>query len=165
MARLFKVVRNPVLSSVLASLLVFGIPLASQGQDGTGDWQAICDELGCRLAQSLVAPRSETTVLMARVYDSQTPTLVLTVPLGAFLKPGILLSIDGDAPRAFAYEICDEFGCHAGVPMDDGLLRDFRRGLKADVAFVDGAQEQISVSLSLVGFTNGMKALAGARVE
>lgn len=163
MARLFKVEQHPDLCSIITALFLICLPLKSHGQGGTGDWQAICDDRGCRLAQSLVAARTETTVLMARVFQGASPTLVLSVPLGAFLKPGILLSIDGDAPRALAFEICDEFGCHAGVPMDDDILRDFRRGLKADVTFVDGAQEQVSLSLSLVGFTNGMKALAEAR--
>ncbi|WP_299729122.1 invasion associated locus B family protein [uncultured Tateyamaria sp.] len=140
-------------------------PLAAQDQPSTGDWQAICDDQGCRLAQSLVLAQSETTVLMARVFDSATPTLVLTVPLGSFLKPGLLMAIDDGAPRAFAFEICDEFGCHAGVPLDDGLLRDLKRGLKAEIAFVDGTQEQVSLSLSLVGFTNGMQRLTEARSE
>ncbi|WP_425073506.1 invasion associated locus B family protein [Sagittula sp. S175] len=160
MARLFKVVRSGLARTVVATLLLAGQPVLAQDTGSTGDWQAICDDQGCRLAQSLVASPSETTVLMARVYAGATPTLVLTVPLGTFLKAGLLMSIDKGAPRAIAFEICDEFGCHAGVPMDDGLLRDFQRGLKAEVSFVDGRQEQVTLALSLTGFTNGMKSLA-----
>lgn len=169
MARLFKVVQTFAARTVFAALLLGGSAVTAQQAPasapasptaGTGDWQAICDPQGCRLAQSLVAAPSETTVLMARVYPGAVPTLVLTVPLGTFLKAGLLISIDKAAPRAIAFEICDEFGCHAGTPMDEGLLRDFRRGLKAEVSFVDGHQTQVTLALSLAGFTNGMTALA-----
>jgi len=143
----------------LAGVLALSHSVYAQAPEDTGDWKAVCDEQGCRLAQSLVAPTSQTTLLLARVFDGETPTLILTVPLGVFLKSGLLMSIDGAAPRPIAFEICDALGCHAGLPMDDRLLTAFKRGLKAEVTFLDGTQEQVSLTLSLIGFTTGMERL------
>ena len=165
MTRLFKVVRRCVLLTPVISLFLASVPLHADEDLRTGDWQAICDPQGCRLAHSLVAAQSETMLLMARVFDGDVPTLVLPAPLGSFLKAGLQMSIDGGAPRTLAYEICDEFGCHAGVPLDDGLLRDFKRGLKADIAFADGTQQQVTLSISLVGFTKGMEVFAKGTKE
>lgn len=147
------------------TLFVFAMfcSTASFAQNETGDWKLTCEESGCRMSQSLVSQDSGIAVLLVRVFGPDAPTALLTTPLGVFLKPGIVIKVDGGRARAYGFEICDPAGCHAGLNLDEALLRDFRRGNTAEITFFDGSQEQVTLPVSLKGFTAGYKALASAQ--
>ena len=128
-----------------------------------GDWQVVCDDGGCRLAQSIVTAETGAALLLVRIFAGDPPTAILTAPLGVFLKTGLIVKVDRNRARAYAFEICDDLGCHAGVTLDADLVREFQRGLTAEITFFDGNQNKVSLPVSLVGFTDGFNAVSEAR--
>lgn len=147
----------------VAVLIVLGsAALAQEQQDASvfNDWQVLCAAEQCRLSQTLISPEDGLQILRVRVFAGDVPTVVMTTPLGVFLKPGLIVKVDDGRARAYAYEICDTEGCHVGVTLDRDLFRAFRRGVTASISFFDGAQNPVEVPVSLIGFTAGFEALS-----
>jgi invasion protein IalB len=139
--------------AVLLSIAMAGTTAAQQAPVAAGDWDRICDAEGCRIAQSLLAAGGTVPVMTVRVWRTPRPLLLISVPLGIFLKPGLSLQIDATRAEMHVFEICDENGCHAGVPLDDALLAGLRRGRNAVIGFEDSQRRPVRLPLSLTGFT------------
>lgn len=114
------------------------------------------------MSQSLVAAQSNTPVLVARVFVKPEPLLLLNLPLNVFLKPGLTMQIDNGRKTTYAFEICNEQGCHLGIPLDADLVTALKRGNFARYTFRDGAGSEITVPMDLRGFTKSWEALADA---
>lgn len=84
---------------------------------------------------------------------------VLTMPLGIFLPAGVKFKIDEGELRNLQIERCEPVGCKAGFPVDAGVLKDLKKGLKAFVTFQDMRRKPVTVPVSLRGFTAGLNSL------
>ena len=152
---------------MLARLLLFlglasgaGMALAEDTEQTFGDWKITCAESQCRMSQSLVREETGEALLIARIFvNNGTPTLIVTTPLGVFLKPRLIVQIDATRARAYGFEICDSDGCHVGINLDAELLRALQRGSVAKMTLQDGLQQDVTLGISLAGFTAGMEAL------
>jgi len=69
------------------------------------------------------------------------------------------VTVDEGQPLRLRYERCEPNGCLAPLPLDDQLIRSFKGGRWARVAFFDASRREISVPVSLLGFTAGFDAL------
>lgn len=148
--------RSQSLQQTLGVMLLWLIcagPVAAQATQTNTDWQVICDAEGCRMAQSLIAEAGQKPVMSVRIFANPQPTMLISLPLGIFLKPGLLLQIDDNTAESHAFEICDANGCHAGILLEDGLLTRMRKGQLAFVEFQDNQRRPIRLPVSLSGFT------------
>ena len=150
-------------------------PIASG--DVFGRWQYLCpDNEPCRIAQSIVTKDGQRPVVVVRIFKPQTAEAeaaakdktkaetpvavgVITLPLGIFLAPGFALKIDEGKARRFAYESCDERGCHLGLKIDKPMFAELNKGKTATVQFFDSAQKPAVLNLSLEGFAAAYEAL------
>ena len=128
--------------------------------DVVEDWKVQCITGTCRMSQTIVAADGVLEVLRARVFPGQPATMVLTVPLGIFLKSQVELSVDNGASRTIEFEICNLDGCHAGVPLTPDLLIPLKQGRIGQVTFVDGFDQEIRIEISLSGFTAAFEELS-----
>ncbi|MEJ8563504.1 invasion associated locus B family protein [Yoonia sp. GPGPB17] len=118
------------------------------------DWQVVCtDEGPCRMSQTIVQLETQRLILQAQVYGGDTPTLLLSFPLGVLLSPGWTMQIDGQTKQAFPFEICRSDGCFAGVPLTPQLITAMQRGRALSIVFFDAAQQEVAPEISLIGFT------------
>ena len=134
---------------------------AAAQSGAAGDWDRLCDAEGCRIAQSLVAAEGTAPLMTVRIWRTPEPTMLISVPLGIFLKPGLSLRVDSGRAEVHAFEVCDENGCHAGLRLDDALLTALRRGRVAVVGFEDSLRRPVQLPVSLTGFTAAFAALPG----
>ena len=51
------------------------------------------------------------------------PLAIISVPLGIFLPPGVVLQVDGGKPIRAPYEVCDPDACRAGFPWTAAWFR------------------------------------------
>lgn len=107
----------------------------------------------CRMAQSLVTNDTGLPVLVLRVYSDPDPLVLATVPLNVFLKPGLAMQVDNGRREVLAFEICNEQGCHVGLPLTQDLLDRLKRGLFARFTYADGTGQEITLPVDLRGFT------------
>ena len=72
--------------------------------------------------------------------------------------------MDGGEEIKAPIRICMPEGCKASITLDKKLIWALKKGKQAKVAFLDGnTQKQITVEVSLAGFSRGFGALGAKR--
>jgi len=132
------------------------------------DWMYQCGGEGlkddqCYIVQNIYIQESGLRLLgMAVGYlgPDDNPWLFFTLPLGIYLPAGMIFNIDDGDVHKQPIRVCLPDGCKTNISLDKKLLWALKKGKKAKVAFLDGnTQKQITVEVSLNGFSKGFGAL------
>ena len=142
-------------------------PSAKTSEAQFKDWASRCVETAekvkvCFIFQNLLLSTNKQRLLNVRVgrfSKDKTLTALFTLPLGVSLPGGVSLKIDDRKKIRIRYERCDKSGCLAPLTLRDEQVKAFQTGLKAQVAFFDIRGREISIPVSLLGFTAGLKSL------
>lgn len=138
-----------------------------------GPWTVRCEgpepaERECIMFQNLVLKTGGQPVLQFAVGyapSDGTPTVILSLPLGISLPPGITMRIDDGTPANFPVERCEPDGCQAGMKLRAATITRLSEGAELTITFHDGERDPITVPLSLDGFGEGFDALTALRDE
>jgi invasion protein IalB len=132
------------------------------------DWTVRCEagkqstKPTCYVFQNLLLKKENKRLLhvaISYLAASKQPTAFFTLPLGVSLSGGLSITVDEGKPVRVRYERCDASGCLAFLALTDTLVKTFRGGRWARVAFFDANRRKISVPVSLNGFTAALNAL------
>lgn len=152
----------PILA-LLAPASAGEVPGSAAAPEKFGDWELFCQPTGgCRISQRLAVEGSgETVFLLTAVRSDPSGPFVgiVSVPLRGYLAPGIELRVDARKPYQLLYETCDPAGCHAGFPLEGGVLNDFRAGTTARFRVWTAKDNPVDIDVSLIGFTRAFAAL------
>jgi invasion protein IalB len=125
---------------------------------GFQDWlvrcQAAGDKTGCGMSQQILDQRSRQPVLqlhLARAPKGEGHQLVVVMPLGVSVPPGIAIQI-GKAKRNVAFTQCLPGGCVAPTTVDAAFLETLRTGSDGRVGVADRTGKTVAVPFSLKGF-------------
>jgi invasion protein IalB len=157
-------------------LLLFALALSDSidhlqaaDENAYGAWTVRCEEVDsdgqpeCIMYQNLVMRTGGQPVLQLSVGfappDNQ-PMVVLNLPLGIYLPPGIGIRIDEAPPARFPVERCDPDGCQAVMKLRDTTVEQLRQGSKLEIEFHDGERQPLEMPLSLDGFSAAFDAVA-----
>jgi len=142
---------------------------APEGLAVFGDWKKLCEPAPgkttqlCFGFQKVSFSETKAQLLQAVVgyfrADRADPTLIVTVPLGAFLLPGLEIRIKGRKTIRSDIQYCFSNGCQAAIRLDEAKQDALRKAGEAEVVFLDAGHQRISVPLSLKGFTAVLDAL------
>ena len=160
-------------SFVLAVCLLWTVsaaigPVQAQLEDGQAfkDWTARCEQPDpngpevCYLLQVITREGSQAAVSVAVGYlDKQRPAAIFTFPLGIFLPPGASFAIDNGERSKFPIQHCHPNGCVGGVPLSEALIAQMQKGRQAEVIVHDADGGEVSIPVSLLGFTAGFNSL------
>jgi invasion protein IalB len=91
--------------------------------------------------------------------DRRDPTLIVTIPLGAFLLPGLEIRTKSKKPIHSDFQYCFSNGCQAAIRLNGPILDLLKNEDEAEVVFLDAGHQRISVPLSLKGFPAVLDAL------
>lgn len=164
-----------LLSSRLRCVLALGIaftlrPAAALDEAAHGAWTLRCEaaaaHVECILLQNLVLGASGQTVLQFAIGyapGDTSPTVLMSLPLGISLPPGVTIRIDDGKTATFPVERCEPAGCRAGMKLRRQTIDQLSAGRELTITFYDGEREAIEVPLSLDGFSSGFAALVAAR--
>jgi invasion protein IalB len=129
------------------------------------DWALRCGEqAGCYLEQRVYVEGAGDAPLLHVLIQSDERrgglVLMLRVPLGILLPPGVRLQVDSGSPTDHPLHHCRVEGCIALVRLDDALHVSLEKGHEARVTFqtIDG--RSIGVPVSLLGITAGLSSLS-----
>ena len=166
----------PVNARPIAALAVFLYIVASLApahaitarEKNYQDWRLRCERKNdndperCFIIQIARTENDKRDVLRigVRYPEPDKPAMVfLTLPLGVYLPAGLLLQIDEGETLRIPVEICLPNGCHTRMALEGELLQNLKSGRQAKLAFRDSRQQQITVPVSLAGFTAAFAAL------
>lgn len=132
-----------------------------------GDWSRICttdaENRVCQIVQTANQNESGQLVFQTAVgyvADNERPIMYMTAPLGIFLPRGLSIFVDDETDGLTAtVQRCDANGCLGVLAMEPELVDKLKKGSNAKVIFGVSAQQNVSVPMSLTGFTNAFNSL------
>jgi invasion protein IalB len=135
-----------------------------------GDWDVACDPDGANCAMAQIGNDSTGTPVLEVVIrklaaplevGERTATAVLDVitPLGVVLTEGLAITIDDGPKESAPFQICTEQGCLVREPVDNELIKRFKKGSSALVSVIAANQGEVKAKLSLSGFTKAYDSL------
>ena len=85
--------------------------------------------------------------------------IIITLPLGITLPPGIEITIDEQPVGRAPFFQCTQNGCQSRAPLTDDLLTKMKSGQSGAVSFVDAGGRVVPIPFSLQGYTAGFAAI------
>ena len=146
-------------AAAVASLTT--VPVAAQPAAET-PWVKICNtdpnsqKKVCLITQELRTDTGQflASVAIREVEGEQRRRLLVSVPVGMLLQPGMQLQIDAKNPVEAKYSICFPNACYAELPLDgDGFVKELKAGGKLRVTALNQQAKPVPFEMSLVGFT------------
>ena len=152
-----------------AAAVLGGLYLSRNGTESTtkvyGDWKLSCPprkdaKAECALTQDIIQGGTGVTLVhLQLVHRDNTQRLLIVVPHGVLLKPGLGLVI-GNAPlRVLKYETCDGVGCIALLPLDRPALDALEAADAGRIVVVWRDGKDVAFPYSLHGFGKGVSAV------
>jgi invasion protein IalB len=169
---------NSIALFLFATIAIFSFPknLIAQSTDNLKDvtttrhknWAVTCqsaknkDLSSCFMYQQLLVKNSN-DILLSMTVDKppalNKPRVIIRIPLGTYVSPGLSFQIDKGTALRFDIEYCDNNGCYAGMELNDGMLNLLKRGNLVRVSFQHRNRSNINLPISLSGFSSALKAL------
>jgi len=154
------------LASMLAGLALAAAVAVPSGpaaaQDGEDNpWVKICNtdpnaqKEVCLISQEL---RTDSGQFLSSVAIRETPgeqrrSLLVVVPVGMLIQPGVQLQVDGAQPETARYTICLSNACWAELPIDGGYINKLKAGGKLQITAVNQQARPVRFDMTLIGFT------------
>jgi invasion protein IalB len=154
-----------------------GMPVAAQeapaeietgepAVEGTelGNWIKICAEdqeveggEACLVTQEV---RTEDGEFLASVSVRDMPegdgkNLMVAVPPGTLLQPGLRVQVDEGEQEAGQYVICLPNACYGELEIGDDFITEMKRGQNLIVSVINNQGQPVGIGLTLIGFTAG----------
>lgn len=130
-----------------------------------GDWAMRCVAIPdgpdpCELYQLLNGadgPVAEFSVFPLPEGGQAVAGATVVAPLETLLTEGLVLAVDGGAPRQYQFSYCNRAGCIARIGLTADDLAAFKRGNAASLRIVPAAapDQPFDLAISLTGFTAG----------
>lgn len=80
-------------------------------------------------------------------------SLLLSVPVGMLIQPGVQIQVDGQAPDKASFQICFPNACYAEKTIDDSFITKLKRGGKMQINTMNRQGKQVRFDMTLIGFT------------
>ena len=79
--------------------------------------------------------------------------LLVAVPTGVLIQPGVRIQIDDGKPVQGKYSICAPNACYAELAIDDSFINTMKQGGEVIVAPYNQQAKEIVFKMTLIGFT------------
>ncbi len=101
-------------------------------------------------------PTTGQTIILTgvrQVKGEERPWIVIQVPLGRRLPPGLVLNVDEGKKIKLQYAFCLAVGCVAEAPLTDDLLSQLKKGTSLFIGTIELTSRRIGFKIPLTGFT------------
>lgn len=132
-------------------------------------WVKLCDDVPVderqppttkKLCMVVQETRAENGQMLASVQvrelEGERPRLIVAVPVGMSLQPGIRVVLEGGTgqpqPQAMRYEVCLPNACFAQMELQPDFLTRMKRANNLQIQVVNMNNRAISLGMSLQGF-------------
>jgi invasion protein IalB len=113
----------------------------------------------CEMVQQRQDEQGQTVLAVAvgKISESNEAGMLIILPLGIWLPPGVIVKVDGGEELPGRIERCERRGCQVELLLDPKALAVLKNGREANVLFhiydEQGVPKVVGVPFSLLGFT------------
>lgn len=133
-----------------------------------GDWKLSCPPRAdaaaqCVLTQDVMQGGTGATLVHMQLVGAQNARrLLIVVPHGVLIKPGLGLAVGNEPLRVLHYQTCDSVGCLAYLPLDASTLDSLHDAEAGRIIIVLRDGKELAYPCSLRGFAKGLGAFSWA---
>jgi invasion protein IalB len=133
------------------------------------DWAVRCGRPAegapesCEMLQQRQDEQGQTVLAIAvgTVPNNANPGMLIILPLGIWLPPGVVVKVDGAKEVPARIERCERRGCQVELLLEPDVLTILKSGREANVLFQiydqNGQTRTVGVPFSLLGFTAALE--------
>jgi invasion protein IalB len=137
------------------------------------DWAVRCGRPAegaaeaCEMLQQRQDEQGQTVLAIAvgDVPNNDSPGMLIILPLGVWLPPGVVVKVDGGKEVPARIERCERRGCQVELLLEPEVLTVLKSGREANVLFQiydqSGQPKVVGVPFSLLGFTAALEEIKG----
>jgi invasion protein IalB len=113
----------------------------------------------CEMMQQRLDEQGQTVLAIAvgKVPNTNDPGMLIILPLGIWLPPGVALRVDDGEEIPARIERCERRGCQVELLLEPDILTRLKAGTEVNVLFQiydeNGQPQVVGVPFSLLGFT------------
>lgn len=128
-------------------------------------WVKLCEQVPIddktpptqkRLCMIVQETRAENGQMLASVQvrelEGEKPRLIVAVPVGMSLQPGIRIVLDQGQPQQMRYEVCLPNACFAQLEIQPDFITRMKRANNLNIQVVNMGGRAISLAMALSGF-------------
>lgn len=128
-------------------------------------WVKLCEQVPTderqpptmrRLCMTVQETRAENGQMLAslqvRELEGERPRLIIAVPIGMSLRPGIRVVLDQGQAQAMTYEVCMPNACFAQMEVQPDFVNRMKRANNLNIQVVNMNNRAISLAMNLSGF-------------
>ena len=93
------------------------------------------------------------SVGLREISDEERKTLILSVPPGMLIQPGLTIDIDEEQERQAKYGICFPNACYSELVVNEDVVDGFKQGKELRITTYNQQAKKVPHNLSLIGFT------------
>lgn len=149
---------------VLAPLFLVtssGVSSAQEAAEGPKPWTKICTQNKqtkkdiCLVSQEIRSANGQflASVAVREIDGDENRSILISVPPGMLLQPGIQFKVDENEPRAVKYGICFQKYCYSELPIKKDAIDEMKGGNNLTVTTFSQQGKAIGFELTLTGFT------------
>lgn len=140
------------------------------------EWELRCVKAAdgsdpCRLYQLLKTadgnPTAEISIFNLPAGGQAAAGAAVLVPLDTLLSANLAIGVDANKPMIYPYTVCGTDGCIARIGFSADQIAQMKNGAEATLTLVPAGapDQQVSVMMSLKGFTAGFDAVTAANTK
>lgn len=165
--------------SAACGLVAFGLvagfgvgPQSAHAQDAQANdaWVKVCnkdpnsDSTVCLTTQEIRAQNGQflASVAVREFSNRDEKALIIAVPTGMLLQPGLAVRVDQNEQKVVKYGVCFANACYAELPAEGGLISELKRGNQLTLTTMNQQAKPVAFPLTLIGFT---KVYDGAPID
>ncbi|PCJ81805.1 MAG: invasion-associated locus B family protein [Hyphomicrobiales bacterium] len=135
---------------------------AAPGAAGPAAWIKVCNvepkskkEI-CLTTQEIRADSGQflASVAIREIGKDGKKSLIIAVPPGMLIQPGLRLQVDKNKQREIKYGICFPNACYAELNITPDVIAEMKRGNQLTLTTLNQQAKAINFQLTLIGFTS-----------
>jgi invasion protein IalB len=133
------------------------------------DWTVGCEKLDqsskkelCHIYHNVTNKENKKVMMQIAVGylpGQDQPQVLITLPLGIMLTPGIEFSGGKMKAVRIPFSVCTPNGCTAGIVLEDDMIKKLKLGEKGKIKFAAVQNQVLEIPFSLSGFTAAINSL------
>lgn len=129
--------------------------------DSDLEWIKLCNEdpqakkTVCLMNQELRTDEGQflASVAIREIVGDSRKVLLVAVPPGMLIQPGLRVQVDGGKQEQARYSICFPNACYAEMVVTDATIAQFKKGNQLILTTLNQQAKPVNFPISLAGFT------------